>query len=235
MRTLAPLGLLLAAAVAAPASASAAPVRLADRGLVDVSSDGRFVLLDDGQVVDRRGDAGLPGSTATPLALADRAAVVLERTPGGQLQVRGAGGEPQLVNLGPDNLAVPAGPAKLVRNGQAVIFQTTQSPVRIIERDLETSTSTVRAEGRSLLDASEDGRIITWIRQVTAAVPPPGRVVAPGAPAGVTANGTAVGYTVDDQAPRTVGVSSWTQSPTPDQLQATCPATTRIRRTIRST
>ncbi len=223
MRTLTPLGLLLAAALAAPASAT--PVQVAEGALVDVSSDGRFVLLDDGRVIDRRGDAGLPGSTATPLALADRAAVVLERTAGGQLQVRRRDAPPEFVNVGPDGFAVPAGPARLVRNGQAVIFQTTQSPVRIIERDLTTDTSTVRAEGRSLLDASEDGRVITWIRQVPAAVPPPGRIVAPGAPSGPTAVGTAVGYVVDDQAPRVARVSTWKQEQAVGQDGVTCPNT----------
>ncbi len=222
------LGLVLAAAL--PSTATAAPVRLADGGVVDISADGRFVLLDDGRLVDRTGDQSLPAAGGTPLDLASGSPVVLQRTPGGQLQVRRPGADPEFVNIAPDGFAVPAGPAKLVRNGTVVIFQTTQSPVRIIERNLDTDTSTVRAEGRSLLDASEDGRVITWIRQVPAAVPPPGRVVAPGAPSGPTAAGTAVGYTVEDQAPRLIKVSSWRQYPAIGQEDVTCPTATRIFR-----
>lgn len=208
--TAAALTVLLATSAAA---ASASPTRVKNQGFVDVSSNGRYVLTSDGAITDRTTDSTvLPIGTGSPLDLANDAPISLESASGAGLVVRSpANPDGTFVSIGPSGTGVPiSGTARLVRNGTAVIFATTERPTRIIERDLTTGTSTVRLTGATLLDASEDGKVITWQRSTGEITRPAGSAPIPGDPtAGTT--GVAVGYQVAGAEPRVVDVTHYAQ------------------------
>lgn len=194
-------------------TASATPTFVHSDGMIDVSSDGRYVLSANGELRDRSG-AGvgqLPMGIRTPVDLADRAPIALESDFNtGTLWVHDKDHGAVVVNIGPNGTSVPTtGTGRLVRNGTAVIFATTERPTRIIERDLTTGTSTVRLSGATLLDASEDGQVITWQRAIGTIARTSGTPI-PGDPtSGHTA--VAVGYQVAGSAPRVVDVTHYKQ------------------------
>ncbi|MEH3053049.1 MAG: hypothetical protein PGN13_03440 [Patulibacter minatonensis] len=121
----------------------------------------------------------------------------------------------ELVNIGPSGETVPAAPkGVLVKHGTAVVFSTLEATPRIIERDLTTGTSTVRLSGADLLDASEDGNVITYSRALANAGRPAGTKPLPDdkrAPAEF-----AVGYQVGSGPARVVDVTRGEQLRTGD-------------------
>lgn len=206
---------MFAAALLVPAGPlAAAPVRIGDDPAVDVSADGRYVLLDSGTVLDRSTGKPLAHSaTADAIDLA-RAAPKALIASDGKLTVRdltvGASSD-AAANVGPDGTPVMAlaDSATLVQDGRTVIFQTATAPKRIIARDLEAGSSTVLLEDAALQDASEDGRVITWSRALAPQLRPFGTPLASDPPGGVT--GLAVGYVIDGGAARIVSRSEWEQ------------------------
>lgn len=223
---------------AASAHAADAPKLLAAGGFVDATSDGKYVLLDDGRVIAVDGSTAAPTvlppvAGRTPLAIADRAPIVLERGPGGLYVRSAASPEGKLVSLGPDGFAVPwsdgAG-AELVQNGTAVIFTTTESGNRILKRDLVAGTTTTLAGPRvALLDASEDGTLITWERQVEAKLRTAGTPL-PSDPGVGSGRGVAVGYTLNGKDSYVVAKTKLTQRIVGTPPETGCPVLTEIDR-----
>lgn len=211
------------ALVAATAPAQASPVLLGSPAAVtDASSDGRYVLLDDG-VLDRTTSTTLPLGAGTPVALADRAPRVLVNTGTGLVVRDLATGTEQVANVDPSGATVAPSQfiaAELVDNGRVVVFTTGEATPRIIERNLATETSTVRLTGATQLDVSEDGQIVTYRRELASVTRPAGVTPAPNTPSSV--GGTAVGYQQRGQAPRIVERSTWTQKLVPNPGVSTC-------------
>lgn len=226
----------MAVAFSASASAaSAAPTPLGGAAPVDVSADGRYVLRADGTVLDRQTDLPL-GTGAGPGAvdLAAHSPKVLVEADG-NLTVVGPNDPPDPgVVASIDDQGAPVNADRLrvhlVRDGETVIFQTTETPARILRRDLASAKTTVLSTGTTLLDASEDGRVITWSRELPAVQRPGGN--RPIDPAGGVP-GSVVGYQVEREAPRVVAVSSWSQDVYQRPTPTTCPADpqTRVTRT----
>lgn len=212
------LGAILAAAGAGTASASTNLV--SHEQLIDATSDGKLFLLGDGSVLDNAAQAAvLPASTRTPVDLADRAPVSLEKTDAGALYLRTtAAPAGAAIGIDEKGASVPVATARLVRNGAAVIFGTSEATPRIIERDLATGQSTVRLMGASLLDASEDGNVVTWLRHLPSVSRPAGAALS-GDPAPL--EGDAVGYQLKGTAPRVVDTTHYTQRPSGQS--GTCP------------
>lgn len=219
------------AAVAAP-SAQAAATKLFPYPVVDVSSDGRYVLHVNGDVVDRAGTNGLPQATSTSIDLADRAPIALGKDfTNGILYVRTAQAPRGTVaSIGPDGTSVPAATGKLVQNGSALIFSTTERPSRIIKRDLAAGTSTVLMTGVTLLDASEDGKVITFMRGVPVAKRPSGSTPISGDP-GAWWVSPAVGYQVGLDAPRIVAVQKISERAPGGEPVVGCPASVELQTT----
>lgn len=223
--------LALISAAACAASATAATTPLGTTPPADVSIDGRYVLLVDGTVLDRQTGAPLAGSVgAGAVDLAARSPKVLVDTDG-TLRVAAPSdpSDPGVVaSIDTQGAPVKAEPLRafLVRDGAAVIFQTSETPARILSRDVAAAKTTLLATGATLLDASEDGRVITWSRELPA-VERPGGTRAFDPAGGVI--GTAVGYQVEQNAPRVVAVSSWTQDVYERPTPTTCPANPQVR------
>lgn len=209
------LGLVLAAALTSTATAHADATRLVDGRLIDATSDGRYVLYDDGsgpRLLDRTAGTTLPLPTGAE-QLADRSPRVLIKGADGYRVLDTATGTLLLATLDESTDAVPATAPQLVRDGRSVIFQTgTGAAARILERRLDTATTVVRGTGVTLLHASEDAHVVTWSRPLPPAFRPAGQVpLAADPPQGVP--GVAVGYTVDAQAPRVLRTTNWSQAP----------------------
>lgn len=225
-------GVALSAVSAAPAAAAVA-TKVADQRAIDATSDGRYVLLIDGSVLDRTTGATVlapkTDPNTTPLAIADRAPITLERTPGGLVVRSAERPDGEFVSVGPDGIGVPAGAAELVQNGTAVIFGTTESGrPRILRRDLTSDTTTVLLDTRaSLLDASEDGKVVTWQR--VARIVTPDRT-SPAIPQLRGSDGYVVGYAVAGESPRAVATTKLTERRTGDP-RPVCPDFTTVDRT----
>lgn len=213
-RTPVTLGGILAASLLFPAFASAAPERISDGVLIDASSDGRYVLVDTPD-----GSQSLLDRTAgTTTKLDDFAYDVAADAPrvlasGDGLLVHDlAAGTKTTVNVDNAGESIGFDRAVLVRNGRSVIFDgsdpETWEPA-ILERNLDTGKTTIRVSGASLRHASEDGRIITWMRSLPNETRPAGTAPIAGEPASVS--GLAVGYSVDGGPPRLLARSSWKQ------------------------
>lgn len=215
------------AALAAP-SADAAATKVVPYPVVDISSDGRYLLHANGDVVDRVGTNGLPMSTTAPVDLADRAPIALGRDfTNGNLFLRTLQAPRGTVaNIGPEGTTVPASTGKLVQNGSVLIFSTTERPGRIIKRDLAAGTSTVLMSGATLLDASEDGRVISYVRQLPGVSRPAGSTPIEGDP-GPSKTGQAVGYQVDGGAPHVVATTRWRERAV-GELSGTCPTLVEV-------
>lgn len=215
------------AALAAP-SAHAAPTKAFPYPVVDVSSDGRYLLHVNGDVVDRSGTNGLPQGTLISLDLADHAPIALGTdVTSGSLYVRTLQApRGTIASIGPDGKSVPASTGKLVQNGAALVFSTTERPARIIKRDLATGTSTVLMTGATLLDASEDGRVITYLRQLPNVGRPAGSTPVDGDP-GPATSGQAVGYLVAGGQPHVVSVTKWRERAV-GELSGTCPTKVEV-------
>lgn len=227
-----PLSLLVLTAVAASTTtaASAATTPLGPIIPLDVSVDGRYVLGDDGTVLDRQAGTPLGSVGAGALDLAARSPKVLVQVDG-TLAVAAPNDPPDpgvVASIDERGTPVETEPRKafLVRDGAAVVFQTAESPARILSRDLATAKSTLLATGATLLDASEDGRVITWSRELPAVQRPGGN--RPFDPAGGV-TGSAVGYQVERNAPRIVAVSSWSQDVYQRPTPTTCPVDPQTR------
>lgn len=215
------------AALAAP-SAHAAATKAFPYPVVDVSSDGRYLLHVNGDVVDRTGSNGLPQGTTAAVDLADHAPIALGRDANNGLLLVRTQQAPRgtVASIGPDGTSVPAGTGKLVENGTALIFSTTERPNRIIKRDLVAGTSTVLMTGATLLDASEDGKVITYVRQLPNVSRPAGSTPVDGDP-GPSTTGQAVGYQVAGGQPRVVAVTTWRERAV-GELDGTCPTKVEV-------
>lgn len=209
----------LLAAAAAPASA--APALVTEGSLVDAGSDGRMVLTTD-RLIDRQTGASddLTYFSGRGVDVADTARKALYETtsPSGErsltlynLERSGANDLLISANIGPDRMPVPwGGHAKLVRNGAAVIFDTAESTPRIIEFTFGSGAAVVRVSGATLLDASEDGTLVTYRRQLAAVSRPAGQVGLTGDRADI--GGSSVGYQLSGQAPRIAATTTAVQS-----------------------
>lgn len=190
----------------APVSALADPTvtRLTNDRAIDVSSDGRYVLLDTGAVLDRTTTTTSDAVPGTPLDLASNAPKVLYNA-GGKLYVKDAFGTAPgtLVSLNPAGAAIEAPTGQLVRGGNEVVFfPGTTGGLHTIE--VGASASTLRIARATSGTASEDGRVLTYV----APLPPEPR------PAGLKARnakaavgGSLLAYSVDGAAPRLLGVT----------------------------
>lgn len=227
--------LALALGATGPAAVSAAPVKVSDGWLVDATRDGRYVLVvgvdpatgertNATTVIDRKTSKQWPAGTEfdaqVPPQLADHSPrVLLQR--GGRLVVRDVvAGTEQQADLGPDGKPVSYDRAQLVRNGTEVIFSTGEATPRILARDLTTNTTTVRMTGVQLRDASDDGRVITYLRVLPTARRPPS---APQMFDSLPADGLdvrAAGYQVDGEAPRWVARTVFSQRASLDPQDA---------------
>lgn len=200
--------------LASPTIAAAEPVRVNPSGVLDASVDGQRLLLRDGSVIDRQtGDAELVADPDRNLDLASHALASLQRSADGYLFVRslqpdGSGLE-RLVSVDPAGLPIRATSAVLARDAKTVFFTTAGAAPRIIERDLTTDTSTVRMTNASLLDASEDGQVITFSRELPPIARPSGAAIV-GQPA-VPLPSRAIGYQVAGSAPRLVDQTHYAQ------------------------
>lgn len=218
------LGLAVTAALASTTTAHADATRLVDGRLIDATSDGRYVLYaaDSGpRLLDRTAGTSVPVPDGAE-QLADRSPRILVKDVDGYRVLDTTTGTLTLATLDESVNAVPASSPELVRDGRSLIFQTgTAAAARILERRLDTASTVVRATGVSLLHASEDARVITWSRPLPPAFRPDGQIPLAADPAGGVP-GTAVGYRVDDQAPRVLRTTQWAQWPT-DNFNAYCP------------
>ncbi len=219
-----------------PAAVSAAPIKVSDDSLVDATRDGRYVLVvgvdpatgvrtGATTVIDRTTSQHWPVSTEfdahVPPQLADHAPrVLLQR--GGRLVIRDViTGTEQHADLGPDGKPVSSDRARLVKNGAEVIFSTKEPNPRILARDLVTNATTVRMTGVQLLDASDDGRVITYLRVMpTTQRPPSAPQLLDNLPNGGL-DVRAVGYQVDGEAPRWIARTVFSQRATLDPRDAT--------------
>jgi hypothetical protein len=214
--------LLGAASLAATAaSVHAAPAVVTSGSLVDAGSDGRMVLTYD-KLVDRQSGASddLTFFKSRGVDLADtarKALITPTETTGDRsltlynLERTGANDLLLAANRGPDGTPVPwGGNAKLVRNGQTVVFDTAEPTPRIIAFTFGEPSGTVLLTGAQLVDASEDGKVITYRRELPAESRPSGQAMIGGDRAGLV--GTAVGYLVRGQEPRIVAKSKLVQS-----------------------
>lgn len=202
-------------AVTAPAAGAVTSTRLVDGRLIDATSDGRYVLYESAtgpQLLDRTAGTTLPVPAGAE-QLADRAPRILIRDGSAFRVLDVAAGFTVLATLDEQTNVVPATKAELVRDGRSVIFETgTGEARRTLERKLDTATTVERLRGAEFLHASEDARVITWKRPLPPAQRPAGTIPLPDDPAGGVP-GTAVGYRVEDQAPRVVRTTSWMQFP----------------------
>ncbi len=216
--------LAISALVAGPAHA--AITKVADQPLIDASSDGRFVLLADGSVIERAtGTSVLGPDRSESLDLASRSAATLELDASALFLRTPQSPDGTFVGIGTDGFSVPVTSAKLVRDGKAVVFSTSESPSRILLRDLTTNTTTELLSRASLLDASEDGKVVTWIRQIAGTPRTAGQPL--DSDPGPSASGQAVGYTVGGES-RIVSRTTWTQRAFGPQPDGPCPTTTVI-------
>ncbi len=206
------VGAVAMAAAATPAQA-ATELLSSPAHFYDATSDGRYVIAGD-SVLDRATGTQLPVGTGTPLALADRAPRVLVELEGGALVVRDlvAGTEqPASVDVGGDALKLAlGGRAELIDNGQTVLFTPAGGEPRIVQRDLASGTSATRLPNAALLDASEDGDVITFSRTLDPATRPAGSAAPPDAQSVIA--GYAVGYQLDGQLARLVERSTATET-----------------------
>lgn len=187
---------------AGPALATAAPVRVSPSGVLDASSDGQLLLLRNGSVLDRTtGATALVADPDQNLDLALRSPITLQRSLDGYIYVRDAVLE-ALGSVDPSGVPVTATSAVLVRDGRGVVFTTAGATPTIIERDMVTNTSTVRVTNATLLDASEDGKVITFSRALPAIARPSGAAIS-GQPSSPIPS-LALGYQVAGGAPRLV-------------------------------
>lgn len=218
----------LTAGLLCSTAAEAATTKVADGRLIDATSDGRYVLVDadgsgQGTLIERASGRRTELPFYTALDLADRAPRVLLWR-GNRLSVFDlTSGTTTVASLGPDGAALSAERGQLVRNGTAVIFETKENVPRIVQRDLPSATSTVRVStGADLRAASEDGRVVTWYRNLQRVQRPATSTPHRDDPfGGVTA--TAVGYQVWGDAPRVLQRSSFVQTrldPTPTSCEA---------------
>lgn len=221
----------VAALVAAPASHASTTELVADGRLVDASSDGRYALIQRGDavlVVDHTtGSERAVPDGGTPLDLADHSPRVLIQR-GHDLFVDDLdAGTSTLVNFDETGQWVSTiGRGKLVEDGRRVIFNAVDTPFsRILSRNLATETTTVRVTNGGLLrDASEDGRVVTYLRPLPRAYRPALLAKHPDdPPAGVV--GAVVGYQIIGAAPRVVTATVFSQSQPATNDQATCLAT----------
>ncbi len=197
----------LGATVAAtsPVAALAAPARVSEQPVVDVSADGRLLLLANASLIDRvTGDVVIaPQVGKQPLDLAADGPTMLVRASDGTLAAispeLGGGATSEPVSYDERSMLVAtSGPAQFGRDARTVLFTTGSATPRILEYRVGAGPATVRATGATLADASSDGRVVSWSRPL-AGVPLPG--------AAGTVNARAVGYQVIGQAPRVVDVT----------------------------
>lgn len=208
-----------------PTLAAAAPVRVNASGVLDASTDGHLLLLRDGSVVDRQtGAVRLLADPDQNLDLAADSLATLQRSADGYLFLRtllpdGSGFE-RLVSASPAGLPIRATTAVLARDATTVFFTTAGPSPSIIERDLTTDTSTVRLTNATLLDASEDGRVITFSRALPAIQRPAGAAIVgdPGAPI----PSLAIGYQVAGGAPRLIDQTRYAQQAS-GSIEQGCP------------
>lgn len=191
---------------AAPTTSFAAPTvtRLTETPAIDVSSDGRYVLLSDGTVIDRTAGTTSEAVPGTPVDLAAASPKVLF-TAGGKLYVKDAfeAGAGTLVSLNAAGTPVEATKGQLVRNGAEVVFvPPTTFGLHTIE--VGEPKSTVRMLHATSGSASEDGRVLVFSMNL-APEPRPAGLKAGNAKAAV--GGQLVGYSVDGGAPRRLGVT----------------------------
>jgi hypothetical protein len=199
------------AALAAPSAATAAPVKITDGTFVDTSSDGRYVLTAT-TIIDRAtGTDWAIGGSAPAIALADHSRRVLVDygtslggfNPDSSSPKTFAFAVPTVV----DGKDAQPGHAEFVKNGTVVIFDTKESTPRIISYDITTNETTVLMTGATLTDASEDGQVIGFRKELPNLTAPSN--VAPITFGGPVIGASAVGYLVAGQAPRVVATSSW--------------------------
>lgn len=194
-----------AALVALPTgSLAATSTRLTDTPAIDVSADGRYVLLETGAVIDRTAGTTSEPVPGTPVDLAAASPRVLY-TAGGKLYVKDAfeAGAGTLVSLSAAGTPVEATKGQLVRNGTEVVFvPPTTFGLHTIE--VGAPKSTVRSVRAISGSASEDGRVLVFSMNL----PPEPR------PAGLKAGnakeavgGQLLAYSVDGGAPRRLGVT----------------------------
>lgn len=219
------------ALAALPAASQADPTvtRLTSERAIDVSADGRYVLLETGAVIDRTTGATSEPVPGTPLDLAIASPKVLYNA-GGQLYVKDAfSAQPgTLVSLSPAGapLQVPGG--QLVRNGAEVLFASSEAGgAHTI--DVGAAASTLAIPGASSAQASEDGRVITFSKPLPP-VPRPAGLKARNAKA--TVEGVIAGYSVDGGAPRRIGVTKVTERLGAPSGAITCATNTAYYQTI---
>lgn len=204
---------LLSLTALAPAIAQAAPTStfLTSVKALDVSADGRYVLLVDGTVIDRTTGTTSEPVPGTPVDLASASSKVLYAL-GGHLYVRDAfaAGEGTLVSVSGGGAPVDAYRGALVRNGATVVFSATSSsaPDAVGEvRKIEVGAvrSSVRITGVRLGRVSEDARVISFSKPLPTLKRPEGLgLPMPGLR--TSFDGDAVGYLVEGDVPRLVGV-----------------------------
>ncbi len=217
-----------------PAASLADPTvtRLTSERAVDVSADGRYVLLETGAVLDRTTGTTSEPVPGTPLDLAVASPKVLYNA-GGKLYVKDPFGSADgtLVSLTPAGvpLEVPAG--QLIRNGAEVVFVAGNAGgVHTIE--VGATASTLAIPGASSGQASEDGRVITFSKPLPP-VPRPAGLKARNAKAAV--EGVIAGYSVDGGAPRRIGVTKVTERLGAPSGAITCATNTAYYQTITPT
>jgi hypothetical protein len=189
-----------------PALASAEPTvtRLTDERAVDVSADGRYILLDTGAVIDRTAGRTSEPVPGTPVDLAAASPTVLFTT-GGKLYVKDAfaDGPGTLVSLNASGSPIEATRGQLVRNGAEVVFvPPTTFGLHTIE--VGEPKNTVRVVHATSGSASEDGRVLVFSANL-APEPRPAGLKARNAKEAV--GGQLLGYSVDGGAARRLGVT----------------------------
>ncbi len=222
------------ALAALPAASQADPTvtRLTSERAIDVSSDGRYVLLQTGAVLDRTTGTTSEPVPGTPIDLAVASPKVLYNA-GGKLYVKDPFGaaDGTLVSLTPAGapLEVPGG--QLIRNGAEVVFVAGNAGgAHTIE--VGAAASTLAIPGASSARASEDGRVITFSKPLPP-VPRPAGLKARNAKA--TVEGVIAGYSVDGGAPRRIGVTKVTERLGAPSGAITCATNTAYYQTITPT
>jgi hypothetical protein len=220
--------LALSAVLAVPADA--AITQISTEPIADASSDGSRVLFADGSVLNRStGATELGPSKAPTIDLASGSATTLTLDNSALFVRTPAQPDGTFVSIGTQGVSVPAAKGILVRDGRAVVFQTTESPSRILLRDLQAGTTTELLGRAALLDASEDGQLITWLRQVEAKPRTAGQPL-DSDPGTATGRGQAVGYTLGG-ASRIVAKTKLTQRIVGEAPATGCPTVTELDRT----
>lgn len=228
------LALSTLALAALPAASQADPTvaRLTSERAIDVSSGGRYVLLETGAVIDRTTGTTSEPVPGTPLDLAIDAPKVLSNVDG-KLYVKDAfSAQPAtLVSLSTAGtpLQVPGG--QLVRNGAEVVF-TSSDAGGAHTIDVGAAASTLAIPGATSAQASEDGRVITFSKPLPP-VPHPAGLKARNAKA--TVEGVLAGYSVDGGAPRRIGVTKVTERLGAPSGAITCATNTAYYQTITPT